>query len=330
MKTVRDPFRLYMTLIFLFVAAAPAVSAPAEGLPDFAPLLEDLSNRSHPPRYELKSFFNPWAEDLIEHDELPDYFGHWIVTAARAYARQGIRFDGYMGSDDDGQHYDAAADGVDAAYIGNAETRSYRVHRDGVVDDLNERVWICLDLPVHAVTLAGFPIRRAMADDFHRAPEIYTLRGTFPENVPTVMYYYRRVRNLRTYLERRQIYHELRVAKEEYRDPAYRPAHRMQPGDILLMGHYGDPEGTGGVWHPKHSGIVASVDDRGLPVTLYNMRVSRDLLDYFDGEINQTRTIEGQPVFFKRFSDRYSLIGFGRIVNPYVPEESEEVLAPEE
>lgn len=290
-------------------------------------LAEEMQQRSHPPRYELKSFFNPWAEELLEHDEIPSEFGQWIVAAARAYSKQGIRFDGYIGSDDDGQHYDAAADGEDIAYVGLKELGGYREEKDGVVDGLNERVWICLDLPVHAVTLAGFPLRQAMYDDFHVDAERYTMQGNFPENVPEVQYFFRRVRNLRIYFERQQKYAEVRITKEQYHDPQFRPEQPMRPGDILFMGHYGDPEGTGGIWHAKHSGIVSRVDDRGLPVTLYNMRVSKNLLDYFDGEMNQTRTINGEEVTFKRFSDRYSLIGFGRIVNAHVPAENAELEA---
>lgn len=70
-------------------------------------------------------------------------------------------------------------------------------------------------------------------------------------------------------------------------------------GISFFFGHYGDPESTGGEWHAKHSGIVATIDDRGLPATVYNMRVSRGLLDNYDGDINQTRTIEGKEVFFQ-------------------------------
>jgi hypothetical protein len=61
------------------------------------------------------------------------------------------------------------------------------------------------------------------------------------------------------------------------------------------------------------------VDERGLPVAVYNMRVSKGLLDEYDGKINQSRMIEGEEVYFERFADRYSLIGFGRIVHPYHP-----------
>ena len=49
-----------------------------------------------------------------------------------------------------------------------------------------------------------------------------------------------------------------------------------------------------------------------------NLRVSKNLRDYYDGVMKQTRVINGEDVLFERFSDRYSLIGFARIVNPYI------------
>jgi uncharacterized protein YijF (DUF1287 family) len=297
------------------------LSAEAETI-DSASLFEDLKERSHPPRYNLVSFFNPWGEKVMVHEDLPDNFGRWIVAAARTYAAQGIRFDGYMGSDDDGRHYASAADGKDVAFVGDRPSRSYLEKTNGVPDDMNERVWICLDLPIHSVTLAGYPLREAMFEDFHLVPGVYTLGGGFPENTPDTLHFFRRVRNLRTFFKRKQQYVELRVTKEQYRDASFRPETPFQSGDVVFFGHYGDPEGTGGRWHPKHSGIVAKVDERGLPVTVYNMRVSRDLIDFYDGEINQTRSIEGKDVLFERFSDRYSLIGFGRIINPFQPVKS--------
>lgn len=299
----------------LAMAAPPLTAAQSIDIPLFG----ELVRRSYPPRYELVSVSNPWGEDLIVHRELPDNFGEWVVTAAQVYADQKIRFDGYLGSSDDGQHYRAASDGVDAAWIGDSVNARYVELQDGVVDDLNERVWICLDFPVHALTLAGYPIREAMTDDYYAAVDVYTIGGTFPENVPITQSYFRRVRNIQTFFQRQQKFVELRVLTEDYRNPDYRPAERFMPGDVVMFGHYGDPENTGGIWHPKHSGIVGTVDERGLPVRVYNMRVSKGLVDDYDGKINQTRTIEGQEVNFERFSDRYSLIGFGRVVHPYHP-----------
>ena len=282
-------------------------------------LYEDLKGRSHPPRYELVSLFNPWGEEVELHETLPENFGDWVVAAAQVYADQKIRFDGYMGSNDDGAHYRAAADGLDNAFYGDAQRVGYREVADGVADDLTERTWICLDLPVHAVTLAGYPLRAAMTRDYHDATDIYTLGGTFSENRPVTQYFFRRVRNLRTFLERHQLYVEQRISKSEYRNASFRPEVAFAPGDLVFFGHYGDPEGTGGIWHPKHSGVVGTVDARGLPDRVYNMRVSQSLIDHYDGRINQTRIIEGKEVHFERFSDRYSLIGFGRIVNAFDP-----------
>jgi hypothetical protein len=276
-----------------------------------SPLYDELSNRSYPPRYDQVSLFNPWGEDLISHAELPDNFGEWVVTAAQVYADQKIRFDGYMSSDDDGSHYLTAADGLDNAYYGDPLRRGYREVANGEVDDLTERSWICMDLPVHAFTLAGYPLREAIMSDYHRAPDAYTLGGTFLHNEPKTDYFFRRVRTVHTFFQRNQLYVDLYATKEQYRDPGFRPAQPMQPGDVVFFGHYGDPEGTGGIWHPKHSGIVGTVDARGLPDLVYNMRVSRSLVDHYDGTIDQDRTIEGQLVKFERFSDRYSIIGSG-------------------
>lgn len=296
-------------------------TAAGEAQLTLATLFDDLSSRSHPPRYELRSLMNPWGEAVLVHNELPDRFGLWIVTAARVYASQGIRFDGYLGSEDDGRHYDSAADGEDMAYVGSLEIEGYIERKDGVPDDLLERSWICLDLPVHAITLAGYPLRRAMLEDYAAAPEAYSIDGTFLENRPETSFFFRRIRNLRTYFTRNHLYVETRITAAQYRDPLFHPTSRYLPGDVAFFGHYGDPIGTGGEWHPKHSGIVARVDKRGLPTTIYNMRVSRDLIDQYEGEINQLRKVNGEDKLFKRFSDRYSLIGFGRIIRPYIDED---------
>jgi hypothetical protein len=309
--TPRSAWSLSLALVLLTPAFVRADVNPA--------LYNDLSARSFPSRYERVSLFNPWGEDLVVHATLPENFGDWVVAAAQVYADQGIRFDGYMGSDDDGKHYGTASDGLDNAFYGDAQNVGYREVANGEIDDLTERTWICLDLPVHALTLAGYPLRAAMTRDYHDATYTYTLGGAFSENRPVTQFFFRRVRNLRTFLERHQRYVELRITKQEYRDPDFRPESSFAPGDLVFFGHYGDPEDTGGIWHPKHSGIVGTVDARGLPDLVYNMRVSKSLVDHYDGDINQTRVIEGKDVYFERFSDRYSLIGFGRIVNAYKP-----------
>lgn len=285
-------------------------------------IYDELRDRSHPPRYERISLFNPWGEDLFTHPELPPDFGEWVVAAAQVYADQNIRFDGYMGSDDDGKRYRTAADGLDNAFYGDASIAGYREVANGEVDDFAERTMICMDLPVHSIVLAGYPLREAIMSDYHTAKDAYTIGGTFLFNEPKTDYFFRRVRTVQTFLQRNHLYADLRITKEQYRDPEFVPATPMQPGDLVFFGHYGDPEGTGGIWHPKHSGIVGTVDERGLPDLVYNMRVSKSLVDYYNGTINQTRTIEGEQVHFERFSDRYSLIGFGRIVRPFAPLEA--------
>lgn len=278
---------------------------------------DPFMDRSHPPDLLRTSLTNPWGERLEYGACLAENFPQRVALAAEAYSRQGIRFDGYFGSSGDGRHYLTAADGEDGAYYGHAPSNGYRVVKDGVADDLKERVWICLDLPVHAVSLAGFPLREAMIADFAEGRAIYTHGGTFPENVPGSMWYFRRVRNLQLYFARKQMYSEQRITTEQYRDADFRPSEPFQVGDVLFFGHYGDADGRDGWWRGQHSGIVGTVDERGLPVAVYNMRVSTSLVDEYDGVINQTRPIAGEQKYFRRFSDRYSLIGFGRIVRPY-------------
>lgn len=307
------PFALILTLSIL--------TAPA----DREALVEEYSARSFPVDLALQSRTNPWGERLPRLRELPDSFALRVVAAAEAYARQGIRFDGYLGSTDDGRHYLSAADGEDLAYFGDKARETYREERNGLVDDLSERTWICLDLPIHSLSLAGFPIREAILDDWAQHWDTYTFGGTFPQNEPTTHWFFRRIRNLRLYFEHKQKFSDQRITIEQVRDPAFRPDESFRPGDVVFFGHYGDADGEKGWWDPRHSGIVATVDRRGMPELVYNMRVSKDLKDYYDGTIHQTRIVDGKEVYFERFSDRYSLIGFGRIVNPYQPAEIEPV-----
>lgn len=282
-------------------------------------LVADYMRRSYPPDLALVSLLNPWGERHVNDAVVPPDFERRCAAAAMTYAWQAIRFDGYFGSDDDGAHYLTAADGKDAAYYGNAVKRSYRAVRNGVADDLRERVWICLDLPVHSITMAGFPLREALVADYLEAEAVYTISGTFSDNKPTSHHFFRRVKNVQLYFQRKQFYVEHRITKEQYRDPEFQPPDRYQPGDLVFFGHYGEADGEKSWWRAQHTAIVSSVDARGLPVRIFNMRVSKGLLDEYDGNINQTRPIGDRKVFFKKFSDRYSMIGFGRIVNPFIP-----------
>lgn len=275
-------------------------------------LVAEFQSRSYPPDLERVSMVNPWGEAVEILEEQPADFALRVVAAAEMYAEQGIRFDGYIGSDGDGSHYTCAADGEDGAYYAvPSEGRFVRV-RDGLADDPGERVWVCADLVLHALTMAGFPIRQALWKDHERATYTYTLGGAFMENGPETLHFFRRIRNLQLYFERNQFYSEQRITKAQYRNPAFVPEEAFRPGDVVFFGHYGDRDGLG-PWHAKHAGIVATVDGRGLPVRIYNMRVSEGLVDRYDGELDQTRTIAGERVHFERFSDRYSLIGFGRV-----------------
>lgn len=282
-----------------------------------SPLYDELARRSYPGSLERVSLMNPWGEDLPTTTALPANFAERILTAAAVYNDQRIRFDGYVGSSDDGRHYQAAADGKDAAWLGDSGSGSYYAVRDGIADDVRERLWICLDYPIHVLELAGFPIRRAMEADFHRAPGQYTFGGTFRQ-APTTHWFFRRIPNFRLYMKRKQFYREVRITRAQYRDPSFRPGEPLRPGDLLLFGHYGDGDGLGH-WFPKHSGIVATVDSRGLPDLVYNMRVSHKLIDAIDGRIDQTRRINGWEVYFERFLDRYSLLAVARIVHPFDP-----------
>jgi hypothetical protein len=283
----------------------------------FDAIYNELKSRTFPVDVERASLLNPWGESLSALTRVPSDFGRRAVAAAKVYSDQNIRFDGYMGSDDDGMHYTAAADGADKAYYGDTENKTYYVVCNREADDLSERAWVCLDFPVHTLTLAGFPLREAMIADFQEADDLYTLHGMFPKNRPANHWFFRRVPNLKRYFSRQQFYSEDRITAEQYRDPAFTPREPILVGDILFLGHYGDDDGAG-PWSVKHSGIVASVDKRGLPVMIYNMRVSSKMYDDYDGVIDQTRTIGGKQVYFERFSDRYSLAAHGRIVHPFV------------
>jgi len=305
-------------ILFILILSLPHVYGQGNS-PEQLRLLNEFQERSYPSDPALASLTNPWGERLPISRTIPADFNPRVAIAARAYAEQGIRFDGYMGSDDDGKHYRSAADGKDNAYFGSAAKKDYNLVQNGRVDDLTERVWVCPDLPIHAVTLAGFPIREAMRADWEEAKDLYTIEGTFPENRPINHWYFRRVVNLRHYLERKQLWSEERISQEEYRDPEARPEVPCQPGDIIIFGHYGDPPGRGGIWAPRHSGIVGSVDSRGMPLKIWNLRVSSRMADNYNGRIAQTRTISGEQVHFEHFLDRYSMIGHGRIVHPFPP-----------
>jgi len=306
-------FRCLVVILVLLGAARVAFSSESD------PLVKELAARSFPVDRSLVSLYNPWGERLEILQEIPEDFPARLIAAAKVYADQKVRFDGYMGGDDDGQHYMAASDGEDNAYYGDENRKTYRLVRNKKIDDLTERVWVCPAYPVHALTLAGFPLRYAMAADFEEHKEDYLAHGNFSSNTPTDYMFFFRLLNLRRYFQDQQFYSEERITQAQYRDKEFRPAEPFEVGDILFFGHYKDIDNLG-PWFPKHSGIVASVDSRGLPVKLYDMRVSVKMLDEYDGIIDQNRPIGDHHVYFKRFSDRYALIGHGRIVNAFVPD----------
>lgn len=303
------------------LALLPAASAPAARKAKPAetdPVYLELMARSYPVDLARRSLTNPWGERVEPAEEIGPDFGQRIATAARVYSDQPVRFDGYVGSEDDGLHYETAADGKDNAYYGSEKTKSYRLSRNGKIDDLTERVWVCEDYPVHTLTLAGFPLRDAMIADFKEGKEEYLAHGNFSANIPTTHWFFRRVLNVRRYFTRKQAYWEERIGPEQFRDPKFRPAEPFNVGDLLFFGHYGDDDKLG-PWVPKHSGIVASIDARGLPAKMFNMRASSSMIDTYDGTINQWRPIGDKRVFFKRFSSRYSIVGHGRVLHPFIP-----------
>lgn len=308
----------FATLAGLALAAmALTYTAPALAA-QYDPLYQDLHSRSVPSNPANASLLNPWGERLMVLNPIPEDFSSFVLAAAEVYKDQGIRFDGYVGSDDDGLNYKLAADGQDLAVYGDSDSKSFYTSRNGKVDDVKERVWVCPDYPVHVLTLAGFPLRQAMVADWNENSSAYTNGGAFSANRPYDHWFFRRVQNVKIYLKRRQLYWEERISKDQYFDPTFMPLEPFRPGDVILMGHYRDNDGLG-EWWPKHSGIVGSVDARGLPVRIYNMRVASNLVDRYDSVINHTRNINGEPAFFKRFCDRYSIIGHGRIINGHEP-----------
>lgn len=314
-----------LILLTFYALSLPALGAETakpskEAEPPKTPLYLELAAASYPSDPTASCLYNPWGERLTVLNEIHEDFGTRVVTAAQVYADQKIRFDGYLGSDDDGSYYWTAADGEDGAWYGDEPNKTYKMIKNKIVDDLTERVWVCMDYPVHVLSLAGFPLREAIADDYVANTSEYLNYGRFRQNRPVDHRFYRRLENLQRFLRNQQYYSEDRITREQYRDKDFVPVNAFQPGDIVLFGHYGDVDKRG-IWSPKHSGIVATIDERGLPVKIFNMRVSQKMYDEYDGIINHTRTIAEKKVFFKRFSDRYTLSGHGRIVNAYVPPE---------
>ena len=286
---------------------------------DWPALDRELYAYSYPSSPSLQSDFNPWGERPPAFTGPLDELNSRILAAAEVYRYQGVHFDGYTGSEDDGQHIYTAADGKPIAWFGDNERKVYKQVVQSVPDSLDERAWICVDLPVFALNLAGFPIREAMVAHFLEDPGAYldSARGGFDRNFPGDHYFFRRVDNVRLYFKERQWYSHDTITIDQYFDPRYRPPQPYQPGDIIFMGHYGDRDAKGPFGAAKHSGIVKTVDARGMPIELYNMRTTNKLFDKYSTVIDQWREIKGQKVYFKRFGDRYSIIGHGRIIHPF-------------
>jgi len=286
---------------------------------DWDLLTRQLYCYSYPSSPPLQSMINPWGEQAAVYRGPIKDWPRRILAACEVYRYQNVHFDGYLGSEDDGQHLFFAADGKTIAVFGDNEKKTYRTEIQSLPDTLDERCWICVDLPIFALTLAGFPIREAMIAHFLEAPEVYTESGLFPENVPLDPWFFRRVENFRKYLRAKQLYSEDEITTAQFLNPTYRPPMPFQPGDIMLMGHYKDFDNKGPFEVAKHSGVVESVDERGVVARLYNMRTSNSLMDHYGVVIDQTRVNRGHEVYFRHFYDRYPIICHARIVNLFQP-----------
>lgn len=297
----------------------PAVNvSPRRRAPqaDWDRLHRQLYCYSYPASPTLQGVLNPWGEQAPAFDGAMSDLPERILAACEVYRYQNVHFDGYLESTDDGEHLYLAADGLNVAVFGDNVNKRYRRVLQTMNDTLDERCWICVDLPIFALNLAGFPIRQAMVAHFLEDPELYTENWAFPDNVPTDQFFFRRVENLKKYMKAKQFYSEDTIDHARYYDPNYEPADAFRPGDVIFMGHYKAYDAKKPFEAAKHSGIVATVNSRGMPVHLYNMRTSNHLIDAYDGLVTQTRMIKGLPTYFHRFCDRYSIIGHGRIVRP--------------
>jgi hypothetical protein len=257
---------------------------------------------------------NPWGEQMVYKDSEPDQWSSRLLLACEMYHRQQIRFDGYIGSTGDGVRYMAAIDRMDGTWIPDLQKGEWEIFHNGIVDDLTERLWMSADFPVHALSLAGFPIRWAMKAHLQELQGEGTT-GRYPKaSDPDNMSLYRQVGNLQYYFEKKQFYSRDLIGRERVLDRNYRPPNPFEPGDLLFLGVY-DGQNNAGFDRVRHCAIVVTLDQRGLPDEIYNMRVPRLMHERLCSQINLVREIEGQQVRFQHFYDRYAIIGHGRVTN---------------
>jgi hypothetical protein len=237
-----------------------------------------------------------------------------LLLACEAYYRQQIRFDGYLGSTGDGMRYMSAIDRVDGTWIPDQQKGEWQNFPNGIVDDLTERLWMSADFPVHALSLAGFPIRWAMKAHLEELQAAGSTGGYPKASDPSNMSLYRQIGNLQYYFEKKQFYSRDLIGRERLLDRNYRPTNPFEPGDLAFLGVY-DGKNEAAFDRVRHCAIVVTVDQRGLPDEIYDMRVPRLMHERFGSQINLVREIEGQQVRFQNFLDRYTIIGHGRITN---------------
>lgn len=274
-----------------------------------------FTDLSYPPRYQLRNVMNPWGEQLVCKDELPPGWANRLLLACECYYRQKIRFDAYPGSTGDGSHYLAAIDRSDMSYIPNIEADKWDAYTNKITDDLTERLWLAGDFPIHALSLAGFPIRWAMKAHFEEL-QAQGKTGDYPKDSDTSrMTFYRQINNLHTYFKEKQWYYRDLLGKERYHDDSYRPRQPFQPGDLVFFGRYGPDSSTGIFDYVRLCAIVITVDDRGLPDELYDMRMPELMRESYKGEIDMVVEVNGEQAVFNRFCDRYPIIAHARITN---------------
>ncbi len=162
--------------------------------------------------------------------------------------------------DIDGTHYAWASDGVDN-------------DRDGLVDEPDESYMVCVDLVVKSFDEAGARMEEGMRRDAALHPSRYS-------GGPRDPYLTRRVRNVIAYMKSSADFEYHGVSIDRRGWMRWHPRPPCKPGDAIFFRR---KRGYG-----YHSAIVATVDSRGRPLTVYNISSwgacetdVRDLLDGF-------------------------------------------------
>ncbi|MBI3892176.1 MAG: hypothetical protein HY303_11675 [Candidatus Wallbacteria bacterium] len=193
-------------------------------------------------------------------DGVPDFRD--IVHAARDMI--GLAFDdaASLRLDESGQ----TPDGLHAGWAHDGKDND----GDGVVDNREEDVLVCIDLLIRAVEAAGFPMTRAILDVARSQPEVFREgRGAAPIDDELLA---RRVRNVVAFT---RVSPDFRYFPEpEVHDPTTFPRERARPGDLLFFGLTKDLGKR--KFKIQHSGICVSVNPQtGLPVWIITAVVPR-------------------------------------------------------